>query len=314
MVPRVTICLPTWNGERHLERLMPRLAEQEIEGGLEIVAIDSGSTDRTRELLMRAGARVETIDARAFRHGETRNQLARMARGEVCVFLSQDALPRDCTTVAALVAALNDPRTAGAGARVLPHPEDDALTARSVLDAPESGVEARVYEVGAGDPSGVGARGAARNPARPAALGADGDAASHVPFNNVASAIRASVLREIPFPDVAFGEDSAWASRAITAGYRIRFVPEAVVHHAHRYTMGTAFRRYRTDAEFHVREHGRSLRPSLWSVMRGVAHELRADWRFVRGEGRPLSELARAPALRAAQVWGQYVGSRQARS
>jgi rhamnosyltransferase len=285
MLPRVTICLPTWNGERHLERLLPRLAEQVVGGGIEIVAVDSGSTDRTQALLDAAGARTGTVEAGGFRHGRARNQLAQMARGSVLVFLSQDALPRDTTTIARLAAACDEPRTAGACARVLPHPEDDALTARTVLDAPEGSAEPRVDE-----PGGV---------------------AHAVRFNNVASAIRAEVLRAIPFPDVEFGEDAAWAARALAAGHSIRFVPDAVVLHAHRYTPRAAFERYRIDAAFHAREHGRRIRPTLWSALRGFAHELRADWRFVRREHRPLSSMLRAPALRGAQVWGQYIGSRE---
>ncbi len=283
MVPRVTICLPTWNGERHLERLLPRLGEQVIDGGFEIVALDSSSTDRTRELLTARDVRTEVIEARSFRHGRARNQLAQMARGEVLVFLSQDALPRDRDTLARLVNACNEPRTAGACARVLPHPDDDALTARTVLEAPEGSSDARVYE-----------------------KGMEGD----VRFNNVASAIQSDVLRAIPFPDVDFGEDVAWAVRALQAGHRIRFVPEAVVLHAHRHTPKSAFERYRIDAAFHAREHDRRTRSSLWSVARGIAHEVRADWRFVRREQAPWSVMWRSPALRGAQVWGQYVGSR----
>ena len=40
--PRVSICLPVWNGARELERLLPRLREQHVEGGLEIVAVAFG--------------------------------------------------------------------------------------------------------------------------------------------------------------------------------------------------------------------------------------------------------------------------------
>src|SRR5438309_1868207 len=93
--PRVSILLPTWNGERHLARLLPRLAEQELDGGFEIVAIDSDSSDGTRTLLERAGARVTKIARGEFRHGPTRNRAAAEARGEILVCLSQDALPRD---------------------------------------------------------------------------------------------------------------------------------------------------------------------------------------------------------------------------
>lgn len=288
--PRVSICLPTWNGARDLERLLPRLAEQTVRGGLEIVAIDSSSSDASRTLLETAGAHVTTIATSAFRHGATRNAIAASARGEILVFLSQDSLPRDRETIEQLVSAFDDERTSGAYARVLPHDDDDALTARTVLENPESASTPRTFELDR-------AQGAT---AYSSTLG----------FNNVASAIRATVWRALPFPDVEFGEDRAWAERALAAGHRIRFVPDAVVLHAHHYTPRAAFERYRIDALFHARNHGERLRPSLWSVARGIAFEVRADWRFVRSEKRPLAEFLRSPALRGAQVWGQYVGSR----
>src|SRR5262245_35413038 len=112
--PRFSIVLPTWNGERGLERLLPALAAQGAGGRLEILAVDSGSSDRSRELLERAGARVERIEKSAFRHGATRNQAARGARGEILVFLSQDALPRDAGFLEALARPFEDPRVAGA--------------------------------------------------------------------------------------------------------------------------------------------------------------------------------------------------------
>jgi rhamnosyltransferase len=282
MPPRVSICLPTWNGERDLARLLPALARQELDGAFEIVAIDSSSRDRSFEMLEQAGARVLRIEQREFGHGATRNRIAGMAQGEFLVFLSQDAVPQGERFLATLVAAFEDPRTAGACARILPHEDDDPLTARTVLDAPEASAQARVFEGRGGE----------------------------VCFNDVAAAIRASVFRTLPFPEVVFGEDRAWAVRALEAGHRIRFVPESVVRHAHRYTPRTAFERYRIDAAYQRHVHGRRVRPSLWSVARGIGHELVRDWSHVRATRQPMTALLRAPALRGAQVFGQYCGSR----
>lgn len=289
--PRVSFCLPTWNGASHLARLLPAIARARVTGGHEIVAIDSGSRDGTHDLLRAAGARLRVIDQAEFRHGATRNALVREARGEILVFLSQDALPDDDTTFARLVGALDEPRTSAAFARLVPHPEDDALTARTVLEAPESSTTPRAWD---------GAAGERMEPGEPR-------------FHDVANAVRASVIRSLPFPDVEFGEDEAWARAALELGHRLVYEPRAVVRHAHRYTPKTAFARYKTDAEFQARVNARTVRPSLWSVVKGVAHEVRADWRFVRARKLPLAELTRSPALRAAQVWGQYVGSRPAR-
>ena len=69
------------------------------------------------------------------------------------------------------------------------------------------------------------------------------------------------------------------------------------------------FERYRVDAAFRRRECGERVRPGLLSVLRGVAHELREDLRFVRARG-GWAHLARAPRLRGMQVLGQYFGSK----
>jgi rhamnosyltransferase len=291
--PRVSIILPTWNGERDLRRLLPALAKQDLRGGFEIRAIDSDSSDETRELLAHAGAIVSRIAQSEFKHGPTRNRAARESRAEILVFVSQDTLPRDEHFLGALVRAFDDPRVAGAYSRILPHDDDDPLTRRTVLDAPEASDVPKTRDLDA-----IGSL-AKLAPAERARLAT---------FNNVASAIRRSVFEKIPFPDVAFGEDSAWAATALDAGHRIRFVPESVVLHAHRYGPRSAFARYRGDAAFQRAIHGHIVRPSLRSVARGIAHEIRRDFHYVRDHG-GMPHLLRSPFLRTAQVLGQYSGS-----
>ena len=92
------------------------------------------------------GARVQRIERSEFRHGPTRNLLAAQARGELLVFLSQDALPDGSDFLKKLTAPFHDPRVAGSTARVLPHEDDDPLTARTVLSAPEAATESAVCE------------------------------------------------------------------------------------------------------------------------------------------------------------------------
>lgn len=295
--PRVSILLPTLDGEQDLEQLLPVLAQQRLEGGFELLAVDSSSSDRTRELLRAAGAEIEVIPRADFRHGETRNRCAQRARGEFLVFLSQDVLPANEHFLQRLVDAFADPRVAGACGRVLPHPSNDPLTARTVLDLPEAGESGWVRDLDA-----LG--GVWRLTAE--------ERAGFLRFNNVASCVRASVFARIPFPPVSFGEDFAWASRVLHRCLRIAFVPEARAYHAHRYTMRAAYERYRVDAAFHRQAHGWRMRPSLASALRGFVYELYEDARTCarRGSGDVLRYLWRAPGLRAAQVLGQYAGGR----
>lgn len=274
--PRVSILIPTYNGERHLDRLLPVLLAQELEGGFEIRVIDSDSHDCTRQILRKHGIPVERIERSEFGHGKTRQRLAESAEGELCVFLSQDVVPAGEDFLQLLLEPLADPQVAGSTSRVLPHADDDPLTARTAIGAPEAASQ--------------------------------GMSEAYSRFNNVASCIRRSILMEVPFPDVPFGEDIAWAKCALAAGWKIAYAPDSVVHHAHRYTPRQAFERYRVDAEFHLQTHDQRLRPSLFSVLRGFLYELREDWSYMRQNG-GLHHILRAPALRGAQVLGQYFGS-----
>ncbi len=295
--PRLSVILPTRNGEAELRRLLPALGAQALDGGFELLAIDSESSDGTVALLQEHGADVESIRREEFEHGRSRNRCAERARGELLVFLSQDVVPVDDRFLSALAAAFDDPRMAGSYARVLPHPDDDPLTARTVLELPEASEEPSVRDLDA-------VEGLWRFEPE--------ERARYLRFNNVASAVRTDVFREIPLPPTSFGEDFAWAARALTAGWRIAFVPEAAVYHAHDYDLGGAFRRYRVDAAFHAQIHGWRMRPNALSALRGFLYEVGRDVRYLkrhRGRGR-VSSLLRSPGLRAAQVWGQYLGSR----
>jgi len=303
--PRVSICLPTYNGAPDLERLLPALDRQRAPGGelalasgyAELLAVDSSSADTSVQLLRARSVQVEVIPKLHFRHGATRNRIAARARGEFLVFLSQDALPIGESFLLDLVRGFEDPRTAGICARILPHPDDDPLTQRTVLSQPEAGEQRQSFELSESD-------GLWTLPER--------RRLQLLAFNDVASAIRACVFEQIPFPDVAFGEDVAWAARALSAGWRLRFEPAAVVQHAHRYSPRKAFARYRVDASFRRQVLGQVVRPSLLSVARGISYEVREDLRFLARHPAPgrWRALAGSPLLRGAQVLGQYLGAR----
>jgi len=67
----VAVVIPTLNGGRDLAALLDAIAAQEGPFRPVIVAIDSGSTDGTLELLRRSGARILTVASGEFNHGGT---------------------------------------------------------------------------------------------------------------------------------------------------------------------------------------------------------------------------------------------------
>src|SRR5262249_20624247 len=89
-----SILLLTYNGEQYLPQLFQMLQRQKQLPG-EVIAIDSGSTDRTTEILQSENVQVHRISKSEFSHSKTRNQAVRLASGKYAVFLTQDATPAD---------------------------------------------------------------------------------------------------------------------------------------------------------------------------------------------------------------------------
>ena len=83
--------IPVKDGERYLEELLDALARARAPD--EVLVIDSGSRDRSREIARAAGVELLEIEPGEFGHGRTRNLGAERTSGELICFLTQDATP-----------------------------------------------------------------------------------------------------------------------------------------------------------------------------------------------------------------------------
>src|SRR6185369_7022958 len=130
----VSVLMPTWQGIEFLDRVLSALAQQRFDRTWDFLAIDSGSTDGTWELLGARAAsfpvplRRERIDKVEFDHGDTRNLLAARSSGDLLVFLTQDAIPTSADWLATLVANFEDERVGAAYCRNVPRPDCELLT------------------------------------------------------------------------------------------------------------------------------------------------------------------------------------------
>ncbi len=92
--PYITVTVLTYNGEKYLEELLKAVFGQEIDKSYEVLVIDSGSTDKTLDIIKRfTSVRLHQIPNSEFGHGKTRQLAAEMAKGEVVVYLTHDAVP-----------------------------------------------------------------------------------------------------------------------------------------------------------------------------------------------------------------------------
>ena len=134
MTPKYSVVIPTHNGAATLPALLDALRTQRTTGTLEIIAVDSGSTDGTIELLQPRVDSLIRISPQEFDHGLTRNLGVARARGELVFLLVQDALPVGHLFLESLAQPLvADARVAGTFARQQPRPEASAIT-RHYLD------------------------------------------------------------------------------------------------------------------------------------------------------------------------------------
>jgi rhamnosyltransferase len=219
----ITVAIPVRNGGADMARCLDAIAKQVIDDEVEVLVIDSSSTDGTPALVRERGARVHEIAAPEFHHGRTRNLGAQLAQGEIIVWTTHDAYPDSVEWLARLTAPLRErePDVAGVYGRQIAH-HDASPPERYFLDF-LYGARPRLQRAGSVDELTM----------------------ETTLFSNANSAMPRQLLLDEPFAeDVLIAEDQDWSRRMLLAGRAIRYVPEAAVRHSHPYTIFTAFRRF----------------------------------------------------------------------
>ncbi len=257
----VSVVVPVKDGARWLAELLDAVAAQRIDAEVEVLVVDSGSTDGSPGIARRGGARLISIDPREFGHGRTRNLAAERAAGERIAFLTQDATPAGDTWLDSLLAPLDEQARVGLSfGPHLPRPDTSPMIARELTEffASFTNGELRLDE--------------RPDPADPATGF----------FSNVNSAVLRSCWEQVRFRDVEYAEDQAFARDAMAAGWRKAYVPGAGVLHAHDYPFGEFMGRY-FDEYRGLREtvgHVEPLGPA--KVARTVRAQVAGDLRYLR--------------------------------
>lgn len=102
----VSVIIPTKNAGKDFPILMKALNAQRGFEKIEVVIIDSGSTDETLETAKLLGATVINIEPEDFSHSGARNLGAEAASGDYLLFMVQDALPPNDTWLATMYMTL----------------------------------------------------------------------------------------------------------------------------------------------------------------------------------------------------------------
>jgi rhamnosyltransferase len=259
--PVISVVIPVRNEARNLGRCLDGIRSQAIDEEVEIVVIDSGSTDGSVEIARARGAVVHEIAPKDFNHGGTRNLGASYASGDPLVFITGDAFPVDEYWLERLTRPLREePEVAGVYGAQLPH-----LGARP----PECYFLSFLY---------------GREPRRQRASTVDELSMDTTLFSNVNAAMPKRIWESFPFADdIVMSEDQEWSRRVLLSGSTIAYEPRAAVRHSHDYTLLGAFRRFFDSGASSERAYmagkrssGRVLRSS---ALRYATGELSWLWR-----------------------------------
>lgn len=218
---RISIIIPTLNAGVYMEKLLSMLMAQDIKSS-EIMIIDSSSRDNTVDIAKGFGAKTMVIPRHTFNHSKTRNMAAIEAQGDILVFMTQDALPRDDKLLRNLTAPLQMSDIAATYGRHIPMLGASPLEifARQ-FSYPDTGSIKGIEDI---KQYGI----------------------KTFRFSNVCSAIKKELfLRVGMFPDgIRANEDMLIAAKLILDGYRVAYVPEAKVIHSHKSSLLQQFWRY----------------------------------------------------------------------
>lgn len=278
--PSVTVVIPTLNAEATLDEVLTAVESQRHIGALDILVIDSSSTDRTEHIVREhPGVRFHRIERAEFGHGRTRQLGAEMATGEIVAYLTQDATPESPRWLCSLVARFADPDVAGVFGRQIPRHGCVPI------------IKYDIQRVFADPPAGF--------------------------YSDTNSAARRSILTgPVPYRDVDFSEDFCFAADVATAGLKTEYESNSAVLHSN----DIPLRDYAGRMQAEVRGHavaGTPVPPVSWpgAMLRALRGAAIDEWRILLdreyGVGATLRWLFVNPAYHVARWQGIYRGTHE---
>lgn len=217
MKPKLSIVVPVKNGMTTLERFIEGVKLQTLIEQLEVVVIDSGSTDGSIAYL--AGfdfINLFEIDPKTFNHGATRNLAVQHCRGGFIFMTVQDAWTTDKQLLERMLSYFKDTEVMGVcGQQVVPHihgynphqwfrpqskPSLGTVHYKSLEEFQNLSPKVQRSLCG---------------------------------WDDVIAMYRKEALRQLPFEPLIFGEDMLWAKMALERGFKLVYDTSCRVNHYH---------------------------------------------------------------------------------
>jgi glycosyltransferase involved in cell wall biosynthesis len=272
-----SLVVRAFNEEEHIGRLLEGIRHQTVRD-VEVVLVDSGSTDATVSIAARYGATVVHIRPDEFTFGRSLNLGLAAATRELVAIASAHIYPVYPDWLERLFEPFADPQV------VLTYGKQRGGTTSRFS-------EQQVYQHWYPD----------RSMPRQ----------EHPFCNNANAAVRRPAWQARPYDESLTGlEDLAWAKAALSAGKFIAYVAEAEVIHLHHETPHGVAQRYRREAMAFKRLYPEA-HFSLYDFVRMTSANVASDLVHAARQRVFWKSLAGILWYRTMQFWGTWQGYRQ---
>ena len=278
---RVTAVIRSKNEAESIAETLQSVMRQNMP--VEILVIDSGSTDGTLDVARSMGVKIIGIPADTFSYGGSINVGVSAASGDLVLILSAHCSLPGPTWLEDAVRHFKDPRVVGVNGISGPSFRESNISMRSIVDCLRLDESDRVLEQ--------------REPI-----------SGFVGFSNHASLVRRDAAMAHPFEEhLSACEDKEWANRVVQQGFVVLYDPTLLVSGLHRRQQG--FRALYLRARNEANALSDIAGAPAWSVSQGIRE---AAFIFVARRG--VKRLAPLRPCNLVESVGRVAGSRRSRS
>jgi rhamnosyltransferase len=269
-----SVVIRAFNEEKNIGRVLQGIKQQSVKQ-VEIILVDSGSTDATINIAKKFGVEVISIPPESFSFGYSLNCGITATSNEYVVIASAHVYPLYSDWLDRLLAPFHDPQIALTYGKQ----RGDENTHFS-----EHQVFAQWY------------------PEEPVVK-------QRLPFcNNANAAIRRDLWKIHPYDETLSGlEDIEWANYMIGQGYTIAYVADAEVIHLHNETPRKVYNRYRREAMAFKRTFPEE-RFGILDFFRLCLTNIASDIWHASQQRKLVHSLRSILWFRTMQFWGTYQG------
>jgi glycosyltransferase involved in cell wall biosynthesis len=271
-----SIVIRCFNEEKHIGRLLHGIEQQTVRA-VQIIVVDSGSTDATLSIVSRYPVKLISIKPEEFSFGRSLNLGCASANTEFIVLASAHVYPLYKDWLEQLLTPFMSS-------------EIGLVYGKQVGGNKTRISEHRIFSQWFPE--------------------AQTNVQKHPFCNNANAAIPRTMWSKYPYDEELTGlEDIAWANQAMNNGFRIAYQPGAVVAHIHEESYFQVYNRYRREAIAFKRIFPAETFTGIDFLRLFISNTL-SDYRHAMQQGKFLSSWRDITHFRLSQFKGTYLGFR----